>query len=224
MDIVVANSKGGCGKTTIAAHLACALAAHSKKNITLIDYDKQNTLTDWARTRQTIDSPISSIKVTKGSLAQALDTAEGIFIHDLAAGDLPLNAGSHKLNNPWLIIPVLPSAADIKCLLRYTMKIERSGLTEGYNRVGIIANRVKEQALSCQMLLQYLEAQQIELLTTLSQAESYSCAMGSGLTCFDKPLKSNAKVRAQWQPLLHRLNTALRVSRSTNSQPPSSIG
>jgi chromosome partitioning protein len=46
--IVVTNQKGGCGKTTLAVHLAEALAVHGLKTV-LVDSDPQGTAVLWSR-------------------------------------------------------------------------------------------------------------------------------------------------------------------------------
>jgi chromosome partitioning protein len=49
--IVVASQKGGCGKTTLAAHLAVAAELAGNGPVMLIDTDPQATLTYWWKER-----------------------------------------------------------------------------------------------------------------------------------------------------------------------------
>ena len=49
--VLVANSKGGCGKTTLATNLA-AYFAHSGQAVTLLDLDPQQSATQWVRLRE----------------------------------------------------------------------------------------------------------------------------------------------------------------------------
>lgn len=55
--ITVAQQKGGSGKTTLAAHLAVALAQHSapggKVRVALLDCDPQGSLGEWFEARET---------------------------------------------------------------------------------------------------------------------------------------------------------------------------
>ena len=55
--VLVASSKGGVGKTTIATHLA-AHAALDGLNTVLVDADPQGSSTRWAHRRSTLDSAV----------------------------------------------------------------------------------------------------------------------------------------------------------------------
>ena len=50
MVVLVANTKGGCGKTTVATNLAAALASHGQRTA-LADADRQRSSLEWARLR-----------------------------------------------------------------------------------------------------------------------------------------------------------------------------
>ena len=46
MVVLVANTKGGCGKTTVATNLAAALASHGRRTA-LADADRQCSSLEW---------------------------------------------------------------------------------------------------------------------------------------------------------------------------------
>lgn len=65
--IVVANSKGGCGKTTTSVHLAETLAMHGLRTV-IVDADPQGTATLWAALGK-----LTATVVTVGPLTMAAD-------------------------------------------------------------------------------------------------------------------------------------------------------
>lgn len=50
--LTVAQQKGGSGKTTLAAHLAVALASHSGEPVAILDVDPQGSLGTWFEARE----------------------------------------------------------------------------------------------------------------------------------------------------------------------------
>ena len=58
--VLVASSKGGVGKTTIATHLA-ANAALSGQNTVLIDADPQGSSMRWAGRRSPMESAVLAL-------------------------------------------------------------------------------------------------------------------------------------------------------------------
>lgn len=83
-----------------------------------------------------------------------------------------------------VIVPVMPSDIDIhataKCIadLLLVAKIRRSE-----NRIGIIANRVRNNTLVSQSLMRFLHSLDIPLITTLRDSQNYvrSAELGVGV-------------------------------------------
>jgi chromosome partitioning protein len=77
MIVVVAALKGGVGKTTTAVYLA-ALAAASKREVTLVDADSQASAADWIETAE--DDPLTRVSLVEAPtdrlLTKALDRIE----------------------------------------------------------------------------------------------------------------------------------------------------
>ena len=81
--IMVLNSKGGCGKSTIATNLASYYAAYENKKVTLVDFDPQGSSLDWLKVRSRKFPEITGINATKEAVRFSKDTE--IVIMDVPA-------------------------------------------------------------------------------------------------------------------------------------------
>jgi chromosome partitioning protein len=66
--VLVANTKGGCGKTTISTHLAAASAQNGQRTA-LADADRQRSSLAWTRLRPGTAAPIAGLDWSKATEA-----------------------------------------------------------------------------------------------------------------------------------------------------------
>ncbi|MEP2436246.1 MAG: ParA family protein, partial [Roseibium sp.] len=62
--ILVVNSKGGCGKTTLATNLATSFAARGA-DVALADADRQKSSLEWVKRRSKSMAPIKALNWSK---------------------------------------------------------------------------------------------------------------------------------------------------------------
>ncbi|MGH6905853.1 MAG: AAA family ATPase, partial [Geminicoccaceae bacterium] len=62
--VLVANTKGGCGKTTVSTHLAAAFAGAGQRTA-LADADRQRSSLEWTRLRPGTAPPIAGLDWSK---------------------------------------------------------------------------------------------------------------------------------------------------------------
>ena len=71
--ILIANAKGGCGKTTLATNLASLYASRGDATV-LIDYDPQGSSTQWISSRPDNQAKIHNIAAYRRTPGQITRT------------------------------------------------------------------------------------------------------------------------------------------------------
>lgn len=113
MIITFASLKGGAGKTTLAVHLAAAIAAGGSK-VLLADADPQGSASDWAGARSDTP-PFSVIGMARQNLHRDLPQIAADYDHTVI--DTPPRVSalvrSALLTSDVVLIPVQPSSYDV---------------------------------------------------------------------------------------------------------------
>lgn len=196
--IVLLNPKGGCGKTTIATHLA-VYASTMGLRVALADHDKQQSSLDWLKVRPRSCADISAIAAFEG------DSLEGEF--DVMIHDMPGAAISSQMSIAGvcdkLLIPIMPSPIDIKAALRLWITLSNIGWLDNKDmQIGVIANRVKANTKYLKTFNSFLERMNIPQVAMLRDTQNYIRSLDAGLSLFDLPPNRVAKDLAQWQPIM----------------------
>ncbi len=195
--IYIVNPKGGCGKTTIAVQLAGYFAQQSQQ-VVLVDHDAQKSSLDWVKGRSKQLPPITVIDA-KSPLALS---NSHIVIHDMAAAWSPESFPTMIQNGNKILVPVLPSSTDVKACIRFMMQLFRSEVMDQGVKVGLIANRVRNQTQFYSVLIAFLQQLNMPFLGSLRDTQNYVKAMMRGETLYDLPRYRVAKDLEQWQPIV----------------------
>jgi chromosome partitioning protein len=205
--ILVANSKGGCGKTTLSTNLATYFARQGGQ-VALIDYDPQASSYMWIKSRHASLPPIFSIKAyeknTVGStrawqMKVPLDTTHMIL--DSPAG-LIGNAMDDLIKQAAVIVvPIVPSPIDIRAAARFIKEILLSHTFRANPKpIGVIANRVRRNTLCYSRLRSFLSSLRIPFVTSIRDTQYYVRVAEHGMGLFDMQHPS-ARDLAEWVPL-----------------------
>lgn len=113
MIIAVLNQKGGVGKTTLAVHLATALALSGRK-VLLVDADPQGSALDWNAAR--VAEPLFPVVgLPKGNLHKEIPPHTAHYDDIIIDGPPRVNelARSAIMASDFVLIPVQPSPYDV---------------------------------------------------------------------------------------------------------------
>lgn len=111
--VVIASSKGGVGKSTIAINIAVC-AANEGLKVLIIDGDAQGSSMSWRQFRETDD--IKAISITKPTIHKDILGFEGfdLIIVDVGGRDNPaFRSGVIASQHGMILIPIAPSQFDI---------------------------------------------------------------------------------------------------------------
>ena len=203
--ILVASSKGGCGKTTIATTIAGYFAAEGKPTV-LVDADRQGSSLRWAEKRAALSSPVLGIPATRRDWADRIpDDAQRVVI-DGPAG-IRVNELTELLEHAdVLLVPVLPSRIDLdasEAFLADVAQIPR--IKKGKVAVGLIANRLKPWTTASQEAVEEMKRLPFPLIAQLRDTQGYIVVAGLGKSIFDYNSETIRSHQEDWEKILRWL-------------------
>lgn len=222
--ILIINSKGGCGKTTLATNLASYFVTQDLSTA-LLDFDPQGSSIRWLSQRPKSRPEIygahvagrkNNTGVTRAFQMRVPSSTERMII-DAPAGvtDYELTDLIHFADT--IIVPVLPSSIDIHAVTRFIEELLVVGKVrqKGVN-VAVVANRAKKNTLTYKSLERFLRTLKLPFVTTLRDTQNYVHAAERGIGIFEMWDKRTDDDKAQWRPLLRWLDE-VNVTRSEQS-------
>ncbi|GIL40005.1 ParA family protein [Roseiterribacter gracilis] len=198
--ILVANSKGGCGKTTIATSLAGAFA-DAGNNVLLADADRQGSSLAWTKSRPAHLAPIQSADWSKriGTIPKGLH----YLIIDGPAGIRETQVEALLDTVDIIVMPVLPSVFDQNASQEFLSKLdELKPIRRNKKPIAIVGNRVRAYTRAAQRLDEFLAELGHDVLTRLRESSFYPEAAARGMTIFDMGDMRSELVREDWDPLI----------------------
>ncbi|MCY7370259.1 MAG: ParA family protein [Polaromonas sp.] len=201
--VVIANPKGGVGKTTLATNVAGYFASQGCA-VMLGDVDRQQSSRLWLNLRPPAARPIGSwnidadliVKPPKGTTHVVLDTPGGL--HGWRFKDVVKMADK-------IIVPLQPSVFDIfatRSFLDHLAEHRRAGKVE----VALVGMRVDARTIAADNLREFVEQLGLPVLGYLRDTQNYIHLAARGLTLFDVAPGRVEKDLEQWQSICRWLD------------------
>src|SRR3990172_4081776 len=207
--ILVINSKGGCGKTTVTTNLASYYAAASKARVAITDYDPQGSSLQWLKLRP---PHLARIHGANGTAPKAhllrtvktwIPTETEIQLIDApgAVKGLLLQEVVAKADS--VVIPVAPSAIDVHATADFLKNLLLLGRVRARNiKVAVVANRVRSSMPVYEPLERFLKSLSLPFLTRISDSDNYIHAAEQGLGVFDMDASATEAERQEFLPIV----------------------
>jgi chromosome partitioning protein len=201
--IVVANPKGGVGKSTLSSNMAGYFASQGHA-VMLGDVDRQQSSRLWLTLRPATLPAIQSWDVSKDQIARppkgtthiVLDTPAGLHGKGLEA--------VMKLADK-VIVPLQASVFDIYATQDFISELaeRRKGSRV---QLAVVGNRIKDHTKATEHLKEFLQTLDVPLLALLRDTQNYAHLAAHGLSLWDVAPHKVEKDLAQWAPVLTWLN------------------
>lgn len=211
--IIVLNTKGGCGKSTLATNLAAYYAANGHQT-SLMDYDPQGSSMRWLSKRDETRPPINGVdaagrsaSVTRSWQLRVSTQTERLVV-DTPAGLDPQRLTEITRKAHAVLIPVMPSDIDIhatsRCIadLLLVAKLDRRE-----ERIGVVANRAKKNTRVYQTLIRFLDSLDIPFITSLRDSQNYINCSHEGIGIHESAGNRIQRDLDDWQPLVDWLES-----------------
>jgi chromosome partitioning protein len=182
--IVVANQKGGSGKSTVTVHLAAAAERAGDGPVVISDTDPQGTAADWFNQRKKagIGAPLySPLALSElGDKVQALgDAGASYLLIDTAPSIGAVNADLFALAD-LILIPLNPTPADLRALVKGLPLVRQSGTPFKF-----VLSRVRPNLKNNEGAATALEALGLVLATRMHERVIYAETFAHGKTALE---------------------------------------
>ena len=201
--IVVANPKGGVGKTTLSTNLAGYLASRGHA-VMLGDVDRQQSSKTWLGLRPAGLPKIASWEVSRDEIVRPPKGTTHIVL------DTPAGLHGKRLDEVMkladkVLIPLQPSIFDIHATHAFISDLVAHRRSDRVQSA-VVGMRTREGTISTDQLRNFLDGVSVPLLGFLRDTQNYVHLAAHGLTLWDVASTRFQGDREQWEPIITWVN------------------
>jgi chromosome partitioning protein len=199
--ILVANPKGGAGKSTLSTNIAGMLASN-RQRVVIMDLDKQQSATNWLARRPAL-------------LPKIMSWTEDTDMEELRAFGpqwmiIDTHARLRRADRTYLLsranfvlVPVNPSVFDIEATAKFLLKLHQDpNVQSGKVAIGMIGSRTDSRTRMAQELNNFFKRSGLPVVMFVPDSVLYPQCARDGMSIFDMPRTRTEQQLDAWQPLI----------------------
>ena len=200
--VLVASSKGGAGKTTLATNLAAHYALDGKRTV-LVDADRQHSASRWSEKRAGMATAVLPVDGSRKGWQKAIPADTQVVVVDAAAGDMAEELEEFLERADAVLVPVNPSMIDLEATVGFLNSLAKhSRVRKGKLPVALVGNRLKPWTSASQQAMEQLKAWPYPLVAQLRDTQAYVLMVALGKSVFDYRSEQIRGHQDDWAPLL----------------------
>jgi chromosome partitioning protein len=199
---LVANPKGGSGKTTLATNLAGYFASRGR-HVVLSDMDRQESSLGWLERRSANTANLPLIHPLNGRDGHISSMSAQVNVIDSPAGLRGEKLSEAVKAADWVIVPMQSSSFDINATQDFLEVLrEEKSVRKERTFVAMVGMRVSARTKAALNLEEYLAQSGFPVMGHLRNAQVYVHAAEAGLSLFDMSPSRVKQDIQQWSNLL----------------------
>lgn len=199
--ILVANPKGGAGKSTLSTNIAGMLAS-TRQRVVIMDLDKQQSATNWLARRPALlpkimswneDTDMEELR-TFGPQWMIIDTHARLRRADR----------TYLLSRAnFVLVPVNPSVFDIEATAKFLIKLHQdTNVQSGKVAIGLVGSRTDSRTRMAQDLNSFFQRSGLPVVMFVPDSVIYPQCARDGMSIYDMPRNRAEPQLEAWQPLV----------------------
>ena len=199
--ILVANPKGGAGKSTLTTNIAGMLAS-TRQRVVIMDLDKQQSATNWLARRPALlpkimswneDTDMEELR-TFGPQWMIIDTHARLRRADR----------TYLLSRAnFVLVPVNPSVFDIEATAKFLIKLHQDrNVQSGKVAIGLVGSRTDSRTRMAQELNSFFQRSGLPVVMFVPDSVVYPQCARDGMSIYDLPRNRTEQQLEAWQPLV----------------------